>query len=189
MLAAGKKDAALRAFRAALEMAARADVVAAGVAGLPRRPAGPPLRPADRRPARRRRPRDGRFRRLVVQGLGRRLAPRDGRGGRSPPGSSASRAAPTPRAALDAALAEAEADAAADDSPTAEAVRLAAGAEALAMKQRWADARDRYRRAIDLMPVELVRRAWWFNLADLVVAARRGRRSGRRRWKPPRWPT
>ena len=51
----------------------------------------------------------------------------------------------------------------------AEAVRLAAGAEALAMKQRWADARDRYRQAIELMPVDVVRRAWWLNLADLAA--------------------
>lgn len=50
-----------------------------------------------------------------------------------------------------------------------QAVRFAAGAAALAMKQRWAEARDGYRRAIDRMPIESVRRAWWVNVADLSL--------------------
>ncbi len=69
-------------------------------------------------------------------------------------------------AALDAAIADAEAAIATTPGP-ADALRMAAGAEAFAMKQRWADARDRYRQAIDAMPIDAIRRAWWLNVADL----------------------
>ncbi len=60
----------------------------------------------------------------------------------------------------------------------ADAVRLAAGAAALAMKQHWAAARDRYRRAIDRAGDDSVRRACWVNVSDLSL--RLEEESGRR---------
>jgi hypothetical protein len=88
------------------------------------------------------------------------------------------KASPDADAALEAAVSEAEAEAV-PEAPAADgatavpadpagAVRLAAGAAALAMKQRWSEARDRYLRAIDRMPDDLARRAWWVNVADLA---------------------
>lgn len=50
-----------------------------------------------------------------------------------------------------------------------EALRLAAAATALSMKQKWQEARDAYRQAIDRMPSDRVRRSWWFNVADLEL--------------------
>lgn len=47
------------------------------------------------------------------------------------------------------------------------AVSLAIQAEALALNDQWAEAEARYRLAIDLMPVDMIRRAWWLNVADL----------------------
>jgi hypothetical protein len=81
---------------------------------------------------------------------------------------------PDADAALDAALADAETGhvEVAGSGPaeaTAEAIRLAAGAEALAMKHRWAEADERYRRAIPKMPVDQVRRSWWLNVADIAL--------------------
>jgi hypothetical protein len=49
-----------------------------------------------------------------------------------------------------------------------EAVRVAARAEALALKRRWREADEEYRRAIELMPVDTVRRSWWFNVASIA---------------------
>ncbi|MCA1685626.1 MAG: hypothetical protein LC745_06495, partial [Planctomycetia bacterium] len=76
------------------------------------------------------------------------------------------RLSPDADAALDAALDDA------DRPPVGEglavAVRTAAQAEALAMKNRWAEADDRYRLAIDRMPVDAVRRSWWFNVAEVA---------------------
>jgi hypothetical protein len=37
------------------------------------------------------------------------------------------------------------------------------------MKGRWGDAEDRYRQAIKKMPVDVVRRSWWMNLADIAL--------------------
>jgi hypothetical protein len=73
---------------------------------------------------------------------------------------------PDAGAALDAALAEAGPGDRTEAGPQG-AVRLAAHAEALALKGRWAEAEARYRQAIDLMPVDVVRRAWWLNVADI----------------------
>ena len=81
------------------------------------------------------------------------------------------------QAAADAALSAPRADALAQSAnqnePIAsapdESIRLAASGAVLAMKQRWAEARDCYRHAIDRMPVEAVRRAWWVNVADLSL--------------------
>src|SRR5262249_47494285 len=46
---------------------------------------------------------------------------------------------------------------------------IAAVAEALALKQRWKDAGERYRLAIDLMPDPMFRRSWWVNLAEIAL--------------------
>ena len=79
----------------------------------------------------------------------------------------------TADAALSAPRADALAQSANPNEPIAsapdESIRLAASGAVLAMKQRWAEARDCYRRAIDRMPVESVRRAWWVNVADLSL--------------------
>jgi tetratricopeptide (TPR) repeat protein len=45
---------------------------------------------------------------------------------------------------------------------------LAARAEALALRSRWRDAEEKYRLAIDLIDDETIKRAWWFNLADIA---------------------
>jgi hypothetical protein len=68
-------------------------------------------------------------------------------------------------AALEAALAEDEPSEPATGAEAA--VLVAARAEALALKARWGEAEETYRRAIELMPVDVVRRAWWINVADL----------------------
>jgi hypothetical protein len=61
----------------------------------------------------------------------------------------------------------------------ADAVAIAAHAEALALKQRWSDADQRYRQAIDLMPDSTFRRSWWMNLAE--IALRQNDESGRQK--------
>jgi tetratricopeptide (TPR) repeat protein len=68
--------------------------------------------------------------------------------------------------ALDAVLAE---DRSAPPAGTSAAVHLAAQAEALALRSRWDEAEDRYRRAIELMPDDATRRAWWINLAEIAL--------------------
>jgi hypothetical protein len=45
---------------------------------------------------------------------------------------------------------------------------LAARAEALVLRSRWAEAADQYRQAIDRVDNDLIRRSWWFNLADIA---------------------
>jgi tetratricopeptide (TPR) repeat protein len=45
---------------------------------------------------------------------------------------------------------------------------LAARAEAFALRSRWKDAEQEYRRAIELIDHETIRRSWWFNLADIA---------------------
>ncbi len=45
---------------------------------------------------------------------------------------------------------------------------LAARAEALVLRSRWREAAETYRRAIDLADNDLVRRSWWFNLAEIA---------------------
>jgi hypothetical protein len=59
------------------------------------------------------------------------------------------------------------------------AVSIAATAEALALKQRWSDAEGRYRQAIELMPDQTFRRSWWMNLAE--IALRQNDESGRQK--------
>ncbi len=45
---------------------------------------------------------------------------------------------------------------------------LAARAEALVLRSRWSDAAELYRRAIDRVDNDMVRRSWWLNLADIA---------------------
>jgi hypothetical protein len=47
-------------------------------------------------------------------------------------------------------------------------VLIAASAEACAMRSRWREALTQYRQAIDLMQDDTIKRAWWFNLADVA---------------------
>ena len=49
-----------------------------------------------------------------------------------------------------------------------DARRLAARAEALALRSRWDEASEQYRQAIEAVDNDLIRRSWWFNLADLA---------------------
>ncbi len=167
LLAAGKKEPALRAFREALEMGSEADLTRAG---LPAFLDDPQIRryalPTEDALA------------SVVREMAASSAwsYRDWASALPRGTASAVVAArvlresgsPDAETALNDALAWAAEDARGLDADrSANAVRLASWAEALAMKQKWAEARDRYRLAVDLMPVDLIRRAWWLNLADL----------------------
>ncbi len=70
---------------------------------------------------------------------------------------------PSAQSAIDAALAEPESSESLSGTETAN--RLAASAEALALRGNWAEARERYRQAIAITPIDIVRRAWWLNVA------------------------
>lgn len=48
------------------------------------------------------------------------------------------------------------------------AVHIAAQAEAFALMTKWDEAEARYRQAIELMPNLAIRRSWWMNLADIA---------------------
>jgi tetratricopeptide (TPR) repeat protein len=48
------------------------------------------------------------------------------------------------------------------------AVTLAARAEAFALSSRWREAEEEYRQAIDLVDDDTIKRSWWFNLADIA---------------------
>ncbi len=76
------------------------------------------------------------------------------------------RGAPDADRPLDLLLARAEAT---THEGVSTAVHLAAEGEALALKARWTEAEQRYRQAIDLMPDEAIRRSWWMNLADIEL--------------------
>jgi hypothetical protein len=43
----------------------------------------------------------------------------------------------------------------------------AARAEALALKARWRESEEEYRLAIEAVDDDMIRRSWWFNLADI----------------------
>jgi tetratricopeptide (TPR) repeat protein len=49
------------------------------------------------------------------------------------------------------------------------AIQLAVQAETLALKARWTQSEECYRKAIALMPDDSVRRSWWMNVADLSL--------------------
>jgi tetratricopeptide (TPR) repeat protein len=91
------------------------------------------------------------------------------------------RGSPDADAALDALLADDGSGTAvpAAHQGAAAAVALAARAEALALKQRWSDADQQYRQAIELMPDLTFRRSWWMNLAE--IALRQNDESGRQK--------
>ena len=60
----------------------------------------------------------------------------------------------------------------ADEPPppgTSAALHLAAQAEAFALRSDWTTADALYRQAIDQMPSPRVRRAWWVNVADIAL--------------------
>ncbi|MFI5456870.1 MAG: hypothetical protein ACHRXM_15605 [Isosphaerales bacterium] len=46
---------------------------------------------------------------------------------------------------------------------------LAARAEAFALRLRWREAGEQYRRAIELIDDDTIKRSWWFNLADIAL--------------------
>ncbi|WP_165246657.1 FHA domain-containing protein [Paludisphaera soli] len=77
------------------------------------------------------------------------------------------------RRILDRADAEAKARAGGPDEPAddpdGEAVALAVAAEAQALRSDWKDAERRYKAAIDRMADPRIRRSWWFNLADVAM--------------------
>ena len=50
----------------------------------------------------------------------------------------------------------------------ADPLTLAAQAEAYALSARWRDADQEYRRAIELIDDDTIKRSWWFNLADIA---------------------
>jgi hypothetical protein len=56
----------------------------------------------------------------------------------------------------------------AKDAGPADPRLLAARAEAHVLRSRWQEAADQYRQAIDRVDNELIRRSWWFNLADIA---------------------
>ncbi|HMB06398.1 MAG TPA: hypothetical protein VKP69_22025 [Isosphaeraceae bacterium] len=165
LLAAGKDGAALKAYRAALELASRA---------APSRLA-PPAFLDDAQARRYALPSED-----LIGGVVRDLAERPDwrfadwcealpRFGVAPLVAARllrDRSSPDSETALDAVLATA-------DAPPPEgvpvAVHLAALGEALALKSRWSEAEQRYRQAIDRMPDDRVRRSWYFNLADLAL--------------------
>jgi hypothetical protein len=165
LLAAGKKEAAVRAYRAALEMAARADLA---------RLAAPEF--ID----------DTQIRRYALPGedlIGPIIADMADQTGWTyaewsralPPLAVVrlaavrvlrERASPESEALLDA-LASSNDPAAPGGGPPA--VPIAARAEALALKQQWREAEQAYRRAVDLMPDPTVRRSWWMNVAEIAL--------------------
>jgi len=55
----------------------------------------------------------------------------------------------------------------ATDGPI-EPLALAARAEAFALRSRWQEADQEYRKAIELLDDETLKRSWWFNLADIA---------------------
>jgi hypothetical protein len=66
---------------------------------------------------------------------------------------------------LDAMLQEPQTSAA---TGRADALTLAARAEACALVSRWREAGELYRQAIESVDDETVKRSWWFNLADIA---------------------
>lgn len=167
LVEAGRKGAALGAYRAALALAAEAD---------PARPE-PPTFLDDAQPKRYAVPTEERLA-AVIRDMAESSAwaypewsaalPRGTAAALAAARVLRERSSPDADAALAAAVAEAGSETPAA-TPHAEAVRLAAGAAALAAAQRWGEARDRYRRAIDVTPVEAARRAWWLNVADVAL--------------------
>jgi tetratricopeptide (TPR) repeat protein len=164
LLAAGKKEAALKAYRAAIEMAAKADLT---------RLAAPAFFD------------DPKIRRYALPAedlIGPIIRDMAGHGGWAyaewskalPPFAIAplvaarvlrDQSVSDADAALDAILGQPDAPPAVGAS---DAVHLAVHAEALALKGNWAEAEEHYRRAIDRLPEGAIRRSWWINLAEIA---------------------
>jgi tetratricopeptide (TPR) repeat protein/pSer/pThr/pTyr-binding forkhead associated (FHA) protein len=165
LLAAGKKGAALKAYRAALEMASRAELSRLA----------PPAFLDDSQARRYALPSED-----LIGGVVRDLAertdwrfadwsealPRFGVALLVAARVLRERSSLESDTALDAVLATANAP---PPVGVPVAVHLAAQGEALALKSHWSEAEERYRQAIDLMPDDRVRRSWYFNLADLAL--------------------
>jgi tetratricopeptide (TPR) repeat protein len=49
-----------------------------------------------------------------------------------------------------------------------DALALAARAEAFALRSRWSEAQDKYRRAIERIDDDTIKRSWWYNVADIA---------------------
>ncbi|MDR3620366.1 MAG: hypothetical protein P4L85_13530 [Paludisphaera borealis] len=62
-----------------------------------------------------------------------------------------------------------EGDGDGDRTASARAVDHAVAAEALTMRAAWKDAQQQYKAAIGLMADAKVKRSWWFNLADVAT--------------------
>ena len=77
------------------------------------------------------------------------------------------RHSPDADAALEVAVAEAESPPIATGREAA--LLLAVQAETSAMRSRWPEAEEQYRRAIEMTPDERTRRSWWMNIADLSL--------------------
>ena len=56
-----------------------------------------------------------------------------------------------------------------EQAKRASALDMAARAEAFALKSRWKDSEQAYRRAIELIDDDTIKRSWWFNLADVEL--------------------
>jgi tetratricopeptide (TPR) repeat protein len=166
LLSAGKTDAALRAFGAALEMATNSDLSRAS----------PPLFLDDPQLRRYALPTEELIASVIREMEARSEWTYKDWKEAVPPRTVAALAvarvlrakhSPDAESALDAALAEAEVTPQATGREGA--LSLAVQAETLAMKARWAQAEEHYRKAIEMMPEETIRRSWWMNVADLAL--------------------
>jgi hypothetical protein len=72
--------------------------------------------------------------------------------------------------------------------PALAAQVLAAQGEALALSERWSDAAEKYRAAIDIMPSDLIRRTWWINVGE-IAGRLRDTELMRKAWAAARGPS
>jgi tetratricopeptide (TPR) repeat protein len=165
LLALGKKDEALRAYASALGMAARPDF---------ERPEAPVFLD-DSAIHRYAMPSETLLATVIADMAGSKAWSYKDWAPALPPGTAAALAAARVLRERGSADADAALDAALEGSKTGpagsapeEALRLASEAAALAMKRRWDEARQRYKDAIERMPVENVRRSWWLNVAYIA---------------------
>jgi hypothetical protein len=164
-LKAGKTDAALKTYREALEMAARAE--------LSRLPA--PAFDEDPQIKRYRIPGED-LAGMVIRDMADHAGWTFAEWSRALPSFAVARLAaarllrergnPDADRALDSILEQLDAPAPAG-CPAA--LHRAAQAEALALRSQWAPAEARYREAIAMMPSDATRRSWWMNVADIAL--------------------
>jgi tetratricopeptide (TPR) repeat protein len=165
LLEEGKTDAGLDAYRAALEMATRAD---------PAR-AAPPTFLDDPQVRRYTLPHEDLIGRIVREMADRpewtfaqwsAALPRFGVAPVAAYRVLRERGSPDAEKALDLLLSNVDTPPPPDVTP---AVLLAAEAEALALRGQWSAAEQRYQSAIAQMPSDRIRRSWWMNLADIYL--------------------